>query len=198
MTTDRGSGGRSAFFGLALLILGGLLFAAGVMVGRRMALDEATESKDSLSKIDQRDREPNQIVDGGKLVFPEVLDSENPETKPQPVSPKPLPAPAPKVVPLPKPAREPPLPKAELKARLRTKISLQVAAYGDRSQADSLVKKLIGQGHVKPHIVEREVPQKGTYYRVRVGPYSSKQQADRAKEMLEKDLRVKVLFILEN
>jgi hypothetical protein len=31
-----------------------------------------------------------------------------------------------------------------------------------------------------------------------VGPYSSKQQADRAKEIWEKDLRVKVLFILED
>ncbi len=194
MKTDRGSGSRSAFFGLALLILGGLLFAAGVMVGRQMTMDETTKSKHPLMKIDQRDQEPKKTVDGGELVFHEVLDTEKPE--PEPVPPKPLPAPAPKVVRLPKDVREPPVPEAELKARLK-KISLQVAAYGERSQADSLVKKLIGQGHVNPHVVEREVPGKGTYYRVRVGPYSDKRQADRAKEMLEKELRVKVLVVLE-
>ena len=72
MRTDRGSGGRSAFFGLALMILGGLLFAAGVMVGRQMTQDETTKSKHPLMKIDQRDQEPKKSVDGGELVFHEA------------------------------------------------------------------------------------------------------------------------------
>jgi cell division septation protein DedD len=190
MKTDRGTGGRSAFFGLAMLILGGLLFAAGVMVGRRMALEDSTKVKDPLIKIDQRDQEPKKSADGGELVFPEVLDKEKPEPAP--------------IAPAPEPGVHQPSSKFEGKPEVRVKeppgqnFSLQVAAYGDRSQADSLVKKLIGQGYENPHIVEREVPGKGIFYRVRVGPYSSKPQADRAKQGLEKDLRVKVMFILED
>jgi cell division septation protein DedD len=190
MNTDRGTGGRSAFFGLAMLILGGLLFAAGVMVGRQMALDEAQKkSRDSLTRIDQRDKERKETVDGGALVFPEVLDSEKPDSRPK-LAPARAPAAersaaAPVVVPAPETAP----------SQLNT---LQVAAYGDRSQAESLVKKLTGQGYKNPHIAEREVPPKGTYYRVRVGPFSSKQEAERAKEILEKDLRVKVMFVRED
>jgi hypothetical protein len=94
MRTSRGPGGRSAFFGLAMLILGGLLFAAGVMVGRQMAVDEATKPKEPLFKIDQRDKEPKKTVDGGELVFPEVLDKKKPEPKIEP-APAPVPAPVP-------------------------------------------------------------------------------------------------------
>jgi cell division protein FtsN len=175
MRTDRGTGGRSAFFGLAMLILGALLFASGVMVGRQMALDESTEKKEPLFKIDQRDKESKKTAGGGNLVYPEVLDKKKPE-------PEPVPAP----VPEPKP-----------EARPAQKLTLQVAAYGDRSQADGLLKKLVGQGYENPHIAEREVPGKGTYYRVRVGPFTSREEASRVKERLEKEIRVKVLTVLE-
>lgn len=94
MRTSRGPGGRSAFFGLAMLILGGLLFAAGVMVGRKMAIDESEKPKEPLFKIDQRDKEPKKPVDGGELVFPEVLDKKKPEPLPPP-PPDPVPVPDP-------------------------------------------------------------------------------------------------------
>ena len=175
MRTSRGPGGRSAFLGLAMLILGGLLFAAGVMVGRQMAVDESTKPKEPLFKIDQRDKEPKKSVDGGELVFPEVLDNEKPIPKPAPA---PVPAPVPKV-------------------EAHAKFILQVAAYGERSQAESLAKKLTGQGYDNPRIAEKEVPGKGTYYRVRVGPFSSRPEALKVSERLEKELRVKALIVLE-
>lgn len=179
MKTDRGSGGRSAFFGLAMLILGGLLFAAGVMVGRQMALDETARSKEPLFKIDRRDQEPKKTVDGGELIFPEVLDTENPAPEPAPV-----PMPEIKVVPTPE---APPL----------QKFSLQIAAYRERSQAEDLVKKLSEKGYGRARIVAGEVAGKGMYYRVRLGPLPSRQDAQRVSKRLDKELRVKALIVLE-
>lgn len=175
MKTDRGSGGRSAFFGLAMLILGGLLFAAGVMVGRQMALDDSTRSREPLFNIDRRDKESKKTTGGGELVFPEVLDREKPE-------------------PVPVPDKEVVSPPKDLPGQ---KFSLQVAAYGERSQAESLVKKLGEQGYSNPHIVEKAVPSKGTYYCVRVGPYPARPEALEVSERLEKELRVKALLVLE-
>lgn len=180
MKTDRGTGGRSAFFGLAMLILGGLLFAAGVMVGRQMALDESNEKKEPLFKIDQRDKEPKKSADGGDLSFHEVLDKKKPEPEPEP-------PPKPKI-------KEGKVTDSSFPLE---KFSLQVAAYGERAQADSLVKKLTEQGYDNPRISEKEVPGKGTYYRVRVGPFTGREEAARILKRLEKELRVKVLLIKE-
>jgi cell division protein FtsN len=180
MRTDRGTGGRSTFFGLAMLILGALLFAAGVMVGRQMAVDKTPNEKEPLFKIDQRDKEPKKSVDGGELVFHDVLDKKKPE---------------PKIEPAPEP---------EIKEGKVTdpsfpleKFSLQVAAYGERAQAESLVKKLTEQGYDNPRISEKSVEGKRTYYRVRVGPFTGREEAARILKRLEKELRVKVLLIKE-
>jgi len=182
MKTDRGTGGRSAFFGLAMLILGALLFAAGVMVGRQMAVDDSTATKEPLFNIDQRDKEPKKTIDGGNLVFHEVLDQKKPEPK---IEPAPQAKPEPKLVSHPPGQHKIP------------NCSLQVAAYSDRAQAVALVKNLSESGYDNPRICEKEVPGKGTYYRVRVGPFTSREEASRVKEGLEKDFRVKVLVILE-
>ncbi len=194
MKTDRGSGGRSAFFGLAMLILGGLLFAAGVMVGRQMALSDSPSPKDPLIKIDQRDQEPKKTADGGGLVFPEVLDQEKPEPAPiapaPEIEPEPEPAPAPEIVPVPVPVPE--------QNHSIHKFSLQVAAYAERPQAESLVIKLTEEGYRHPRISEKEVPGKGTYYRVRVGPYPSRPEAQDVSKRLEQELRVQVLLISED
>ena len=188
MRTDRGSGGRSAFFGLALMILGGLLFAAGVMVGRQMTQDETTKSKHPLMKIDQRDQEPKKSVDGGELVFHEALDTEKPApaTAPQAV-PKTEPEPVPKPAPVPVP---------EIETAPSPKFSLQVAAYRERSQAEGLVKKLSEKGYGQARIVTGEVAGKGVYYRVRLGPLS-KSDAEKSKGRLEREERLKVFLLKE-
>jgi len=181
MRTSRGPGGRSAFFGLALLILGGLLFAAGVMVGRQMAIDESEKPKEPLFKIDQRDKEPKKTVDGGDLSFHEVLDKKKPEPEPVPPSP-PDPDPAPDPVP---------------EAAPQPNFTLQIAAYRDLSQAEALVKKLSGKGYKKARIVSGEVAGKGMYYRVRLGPLP-KSEAEESKARLEKEERLKVMMLKES
>jgi cell division protein FtsN len=179
MRTSRGPGGRSAFFGLAMLILGGLLFAAGVMVGRQMAVDESTEKKEPLFKIDQRDKELKKTVDGGELIYPEVLDKKKPE---------PVPPPPPDPVPVPDPVPE---------AAPEPNFTLQIAAYREQSQAEALVKKLSDKGYKKARIVSGEVAGKGMYYRVRLGPLP-KTEAEKFKERLEKEERLKVLMLKES
>jgi cell division septation protein DedD len=175
-----------------MLILGGLLFAAGVMVGRQMAIDESTEKKEPLFKIDQRDKEPKKTVDGGELVYPEVLDKKKPgdyqpssklEGEPK-IEPEPEPAPAPEPKPVPEAAPEP-------------TFTLQIAAYRERSQAEDLVKKLSKKGYKKTRIVSGEVAGKGMFYRVRLGPLP-RSDAEKSKERLEKEERLKVLMLKDS
>lgn len=71
MNTNRAESSR-AFFWLATLILGGLFFAAGVMVGRSLTMDNSAASRDRLSAIDERDSRPVEP----SLTFPKAL-SEN-------------------------------------------------------------------------------------------------------------------------
>ena len=71
MSSQRPASGSKTFMGLSLVILGGLLFAAGVMVGRQMTLGEAEDKQTSLKKIDRRDR--------ADLDYHEVLNQPKPD-----------------------------------------------------------------------------------------------------------------------
>ncbi len=54
--------------------------------------------------------------------------------------------------------------------------ALQLSAYQDRAEADRFAAGLRGKGYA-PYIVEAQVPNKGTWYRVRVGKFASKDAA---------------------
>jgi len=66
------------------------------------------------------------------------------------------------------------------------KYTLQVSAFQSKAEADELVKKLQGQG-LRPYLSATAVPNKGTWYRVRVGTYPSKQKAADAKRKFESE-----------
>ncbi len=72
---------------------------------------------------------------------------------------------------------------------------LQAAAYTNSEDADRLKAKLVLNG-MEPHIEKITVGDKGTYYRVRLGPYSSVEALDSANGKLAqlgiKALRIKV------
>jgi len=72
---------------------------------------------------------------------------------------------------------------------------LQAAAYTSSEDADRLKAKLILNG-MEPHIEKIIVGDKGTYYRVRLGPYSSIDTLDAANAKLSgfgiKALRIRV------
>lgn len=72
---------------------------------------------------------------------------------------------------------------------------LQAAAYTNSEEADRLKAKLLLNG-MEPHIEKIIVGDKGTYYRVRLGPYSSVEALDSANGKLAqlgiRALRIKV------
>jgi cell division septation protein DedD len=72
-------------------------------------------------------------------------------------------------------------PKVEAGARY----TLQLSAFPDRADADAFVKKVQASG-MKPFVVQSEVPGKGTFWRVRVGDFASKEAAQEAKNELER------------
>jgi hypothetical protein len=72
---------------------------------------------------------------------------------------------------------------------------LQAAAYTNSEDADRLKAKLLLNG-MEPHIEKITVGDKGTYYRVRLGPYNNLDTLDAANAKLSgfgiKALRIKV------
>jgi DedD protein len=67
-----------------------------------------------------------------------------------------------------------------------TRFTLQLSSFQDRSEAESFLADLKGAGY-RAHMVEAEVPGRGTWYRVRLGRYGSYGEALRAKEKFERE-----------
>ena len=190
MTGQRDAGGRNAFLGLALVILGGLLFAAGVMVGRQMQPSDSTSGSDTLHRIDQRDRQPVAGIDGGTLSYPEELSK--PVKVPRlPPKPEPKPQDAGHVE-----ATSPGGDQGSVPELSGAGLFLQLASYRERSQAQQLIDKLTRLGIPRARLVEGEVEGKGTYYRVRIGPFSTRTDAEVAKQRLEASQGFKALIVL--
>ena len=98
------------------------------------------------------------------------------EPAPKPVQAQPQQAkkePAPKPVPTPVPDT-------------KIRYTIQIAAYPEREMADEEVKGMKKRGYAA-FIVSSEVPEKGTWYRVRLGSFSNKASA----EKLMNELRAK-------
>jgi cell division septation protein DedD len=53
---------------------------------------------------------------------------------------------------------------------------LQVSSFRTQGEADQFASQLRARGH-KAYVVEAHVPQRGTWYRVRIGPFSSQHAA---------------------
>lgn len=122
---------------------------------------------------------------------PEPEPAPAPETEPKPVFEPPPEAPAvePAVheAPAPAPAPVDALAKAVEKIEVAVAAppaerpsgswSVQFGASQDQAEADRLAAKLLGQG-LTPFVVTAEIPGKGLFYRVRVGQFTDKQEAD--------------------
>lgn len=67
------------------------------------------------------------------------------------------------------------------------KFLLQLSSFPDRAEADAFARKFAGQN---AYVVASEIPGKGTWYRVRVGSYSTMQEATAAKTNFERDHNV--------
>ncbi|MFZ5469654.1 MAG: SPOR domain-containing protein [Myxococcota bacterium] len=184
---------------IAGLVVLGAVFVLGVVVGKKLAVDQgASAAPDLLSALDAK-------AASTPLTFQEELTKKTPDAATsEPIaaavaSPLALPEPAPKE---PEPAEpvEVAAPKPDAVVPTRTKdgglkealarasrptetvpdgaFTLQLSASQDRAEAERFVAKLRDRGYA-PFIVQAEVPGRGTWYRVRMGSFGTKEAATR-------------------
>jgi DedD protein len=61
---------------------------------------------------------------------------------------------------------------------------LQVSSYRTSAEAEAFATQLRARGH-KAHVQKAEIPSRGTWYRVKVGPFSTQQEANRYRSSFE-------------
>ena len=90
-----------------------------------------------------------------------------------------------KVPPLAK--KETPQPRIPASATSKVRYTIQVSAYPDRSQAEDEVRNMKKRGYAA-FVVATDLPDKGTWYRVRIGSFSKRESAEKlAAELKSKD-----------
>jgi cell division septation protein DedD len=225
MSGEREGEGKQAFFWLAALVLGGLIFAAGVMVGRGLGQPTTPDARDPLTRLDEGNALP-QALDGGAMDFPRVLEGppvaaprrpEPPDPDAGPVAREPpdagaappaadaglaVPPAADAGLAVP-PAADaglavPPVADAGLAAapaEARPTLCLQVASFRELSQAEALVHKLRAAGYPDVRVGSAEAGSKGTYYRVRAGRFSGREVAEQVRARLEREEHLKALVL---
>jgi len=198
---------RKGIFLVALLIIGGLLFAAGVMVGRGLQVKDAQPDKnrDPLARIDERDRQ--MATEGEDLVFLDLLrksagaDSKlGPSPRP-PVGPAPAPVAANQTL---SPAQAsavpratPSEPKSAGSPKGQGRYALQLTALRDLASAKELVAKLRSRGYADARVFEIDGKGKGPRFRVRLGTFSSQKEAQGVKSRLERQEGLKVTVLAD-
>ena len=208
--------GKGLFLGLCLLFLiSGWMFVLGVLVGRGTApvnfdiqalQKELLALKESMVKQEKRAMEIDSAKTGAKssLEFYEALKKKGKDEQIQIIEKKAPPKASPKTP----PTAPPPSPLTSQKRVSKSKVApeekktlpdlpdvkpspsgtlaVQVASTKDAASAEALGKKLTQLGYAGFSTVA-EIPDKGTWYRVRVGPYRTKTEAEQVRRGLIKD-----------
>jgi septal ring-binding cell division protein DamX len=183
---------------IAAAVVVGAVFVLGVLVGKKVATEQrATPAQDLLSTLDDKAASSDRPVTP-QLTFQEELTKELPEPAVRPVS---LPnqqervsaagtatadanvqslAPAQR-----KPARVSEAVEEKLVSAKRAKaepkgggFTLQLTSTQRRADADRFAAGLRQRGYA-PMVTEAQVPGRGTWYRVRLGSFSSREVAAR-------------------
>jgi DedD protein len=208
--------GKGFFLGLCLLFLiSGWMFVLGVLVGRGTApvnfdiqalQKELLALKESMVKQEKRAMEADSAKTGAKSSFEfyEALKKKGKDQQIQIIEKKARPEAPPKTP----PAAPPPSPLTSQKRVSKAKgtqedkktlpglpgvkpspsgsLAVQVASTKDAASAEALVKKLTQLGY-DGFSTKAEIPDKGTWYRVRVGPYRTKAEAEQMRQELIND-----------
>jgi DedD protein len=194
------------FFGGAVVAC--LVFVLGVMVGRRLEQRERVAHKaatsaavDPLAALDELGADEAKAEELLAAPAPASVAAAVPVAAPvaAPVKPETAP-PAPRPAAKPEPPKpEPPRPEPPKSAAKpetkpdpagaadagKKKYTLQISSFQERAEADALVARLTAAGY-RPFVVVSVVPDKGTFFRVRMGEYASRTDAQGAKAEFEK------------
>ncbi len=191
----------------SLVVMGGI-FIVGVMAGKKLTMDQidARPADDLLSQVDERSAalesmkdEPAPLTFQDELTKKAVAVAVAPEPAPvQVVAPVPVAPPAPEPAPIAAtnlaevPKSQPVATRihegSELKdafGKAQTPESLgtgawtlQLASSQDKKDADRFVSGLRAKGYT-PYVLEAKITGRGTWYRVRVGQFETREAAQR-------------------
>jgi cell division septation protein DedD len=200
---------------LSLLIVGsvsliGLVFALGVLVGSRQADNQKCPEPDPLAALDMKSSEPSPpgSIKQVNLSFHESLATRMDQVptpaslmrdldEAEPLSDRPAAQYGENEPPIPleTPSREePPVPE-KIVGDEPGSYSLQVGSFEDRQEATVMVRKLEKAGH-RAFLVSVNMPERGgRWYRVRVGPFSSKREAWQYKKVFEERERLPAFVV---
>jgi cell division septation protein DedD len=197
---------------VVVFILSAWMFGVGVMVGRGTApigfdLDQLKRSIESLKKeLPQASKsgprsQPSEMKNKTDLGFYESLPKSREEVdlpniaplppepaKPEPAAPKPVEPPAaakPEKPPAPSTAAAATAPPAAPPAPGKP-LTVQVAAVKSEAEARQLAERLRQRGYA-PYVEAIAFPDKGVWYRVRMGEFPSKEFARSTVDRLQKD-----------
>lgn len=207
------NGKQLVFLFMVAIVVSSVIFLCGVLVGRgvrngrtvdaRTLEDTPTAIAPSAAPIAAAPIESDPRTAAPPSAVSDLVAIDRVETAPPP-PPRPSEAPPPEVKPSPAPpppaaataaASKPPAP-AVASGSSRTAAAsspgghvVQVAALNSRGDADARVKKLAAKGYTA--FVETPSPSTPNVYRVRVGPFTTKQEAQAVADRLQKEERIK-------
>lgn len=159
---------------LSILILGVIIFLLGVSVGKKHA-----QVAETTNLIAQKERG----TETEKIVLPQV----KPQAKEPATSPKTEEVPAQKAVipekPAPEPKTEPAAARPQSPAAKDNRYYVQVGAVADRQAALSAAQKFRNQGY-SVIVLDPQPADKKPVFRVRIGGFSTKEEAEAVKVKL--------------
>ena len=205
------NGKQLVFMGMAVVVILVAVFLMGVQVGRgvrgerglpegnEVAAATATESEPPLPASASQGSSATPVTAGEKLSYAERLTGNEPANDPlkKPIEPTPpVEAPTPKAEapvtasapPVAAPAPAAPAPPASTEPD-GTGFAIQVAALRERSEADTIVRRLAGKGY--PAYVLAPAKGAPSVFRVRVGKFKERREADTVAARLQKEEQFK-------
>jgi cell division septation protein DedD len=169
------------------LVVLGAVFVLGFSVGRQIGLREARPAAtpaDPLAALDAPSPRPDAGEPPPRLSYHEALTKDRPADPPRPAPPRPPPPPA---APEPSPAATEPQAPAAPPAQAPVApvpaagpepaaFAIQVGASQDRAEAERIAGRY--RAH-RPRVLEAVVPGKGRWYRVKLGAFETRADAER-------------------
>jgi cell division septation protein DedD len=192
------SGKQLVFLFMATTVVSVVIFLCGVLVGRGVRAERGGDAADPLASAASASTaapsaaaqagppavEPPPPAEGGELSYKKRLEGEGAPAETLKPQPQPQPRRAPAAEPAPPPSTVPP------SAARPGSWVVQVTALRDRTVADSLVRRLASKGY-PAFIVSPAAGAPAPIYRVQVGGFNDRGEAEQIKLRLEKEEQLK-------
>lgn len=185
------SGKQLVFWAMAIVVIGVVVFLLGVQVGRGVLAQRGLPEAHAANSAPDNEPPPppasasqgseTPVTAGEKLSYAERLSSAEPTPE--------------KLTPLSAPKTEPARSAGAGEAREggpqreEAAFSIQVAALAKREEAETIVKRLAAKGY--PAYVAAPIKEKVPIFRVRVGKYKARNEADTVAAKLQKEEQFK-------